>query len=56
MIALGSAMTITGIVLVVYDAVKIVPQLEEFEKRGVSLQFAPTVSPKFSGFMLSGTF
>lgn len=56
MFAVGGAMLITGIVLVVYDAVKYQPKLREFEEKGMSWQFSPAFSPEFSGFALSATF
>ena len=54
-LATGAVMAVTGVVLVIYDVVKIQPQLEELN-RGRSFNLSPVVSPDFSGFALTGTF
>ena len=58
LIGVGSAMAITGVILVVYDAFSIQPQLEELSrgKTAFAPMFAPVVSPQFTGFTLSATF
>ena len=55
MITVGAVMAVTGVALVIYDAVKIKPQIEELD-RSRSLYFSPVISPSFSGFALTGTF
>ena len=59
MTAVGGAMLIAGISLVVVDAVKWQPQIERLEETmndPVSFEFTPAVSYDFAGFMISGTF
>ena len=51
-------MLVTGITLVVYDAVKIRPQINEFQPHAsnFNLTLSPALSPEFSGLALSGQF
>ena len=58
LIGVGAAMAVTGIVLVVYDAVSIQPQYEELTRGRTAFMptFAPVVSPDFTGFTLSTSF
>ncbi len=58
LMGLGGAMIVTGIVLAIYDAVKIQPQISEFERgaSAFSWQFSPAVSPGYSGFAFSAQF
>ncbi len=51
--AVGGAMLVAGIVLVVVDVVKYQPQIEKLES---GLSFAPAFSPEFTGFSLSTRF
>ena len=55
LLATGSAMAVAGAVLLIYDAVKIQPQLEDLY-RNQSFNISPVFSPEFSGFALTGTF
>lgn len=54
MMAAGSALTVLGILLVVMDATVIQPKLAPASE--VELSFAPSVTPEFQGFSLSGRF
>ena len=56
--AVGGAMLVTGVTLVVYDAVKIRPQINEFQPHAsnFNLTLSPALSPEFSGLALSGQF
>ena len=53
-LAVGGALALTGAVLLVYDALKIRPQLDELLMMGTSV--SPVMTPEFSGVMLSGQF
>ena len=55
-LAAGSAMAVTGAVLLIVDAVKIQPQLEYVKGNFSTLELSPVVSPEFSGMALSGRF
>ncbi len=56
--AAGGAFIVTGVTLVVYDALKIRPQIEEFEKSSVGFTWniAPSIAPEYAGFAFSGRF
>lgn len=56
--AAGGALVISGVTLVVYDALKIRPQIEEFEKSstGFTWNVAPAIAPEYAGFAFSGRF
>lgn len=60
LVAGGGALLVTGIVLVIVDAVKIQPQIEELSKKTssstTSFNFAPVFTSDFAGFSLTGTF
>ena len=56
----GGVFVVTGIALIIVDAVKIQPQLEkvrELQNDGMSsFQISPVFSPEFNGLTLTGTF
>lgn len=58
MLAVGGAMLVTGLVLIIYDAVKLQPQIENFASgtSAFSWDVAPSFSPEFSGLSFSGRF
>ncbi len=57
MSAIGGAMLVAGISLVVVDAVKIQPQIEKLDSHKTSyFDISPVFSPEFNGLTLSGTF
>ena len=49
LLAVGSAMAVTGVVLVVVDAVRIQPQLEMIESKTTSFHIDPILTPSFNG-------
>lgn len=55
LMAFGGAMAVTGIALVIYDAVKFQPTLDKLSG-GTSFRVAPAVSPEFTGLAFSGRF
>ena len=54
LMALGGAVIVSGIVLVIVDAVVIKPKLSK--STAFELNFAPSFSPEFSGLSFSGRF
>ena len=56
LIGAGGAMLVTGLVLVIIDAAKIQPQLEEVKRANSAYSFAPIVSPDFAGLSFRWSF
>lgn len=57
LIAAGGAIGITGIILLIVDAVKIQGELKELESgQNKAFYISPTLSPEFSGLSLTATF
>lgn len=57
-VAASGALLVTGIVLVVYDALVIQPRIQEFEKNKTAFSWtvSPAVSPEFAGMAFSAQF